>query len=81
MLNVDLSIHDFDGRAVVALRGELNLASASICAWRRWAGDLRGLFLVRGALARDPAGLGACGCRAGNVGARRLHAGGSRAGR
>jgi hypothetical protein len=25
MFNVDLSIHDFDGRAVVALRGELNL--------------------------------------------------------
>ena len=35
MFNVDLSIHDFDGRAVVALRGELNLASASICPWRR----------------------------------------------
>ncbi len=26
MLNVDLSIRDFDGQAVVALRGELNLA-------------------------------------------------------
>jgi hypothetical protein len=35
MFDVDLSIRDFDGRAVVALRGELNLASASICAWRR----------------------------------------------
>ena len=32
MLNMDLSIHDFDGRAVVALPRELNLASASICA-------------------------------------------------
>jgi hypothetical protein len=35
MFDVDLSIRDFDGRAVVALRGELNLASASIRAWRR----------------------------------------------
>jgi hypothetical protein len=35
MFDVDLSIHDFDGRAVVALRVELNLASASIRAWRR----------------------------------------------
>ena len=35
MFNVDLSIHDFDGRTVIALRRELNLASASICAWRR----------------------------------------------
>ena len=26
VLNVDLSIRDFDGQAVVALRGELNLA-------------------------------------------------------
>ena len=26
MLNVDLSIRDFDGQAVVALRGELDLA-------------------------------------------------------
>ena len=26
MLNVDVSIRDFDGQAVVALRGELNLA-------------------------------------------------------
>ena len=33
VFDVDLSIHDFGGRAVVALRGELNLASASICAW------------------------------------------------
>jgi hypothetical protein len=57
MFNVDLSIHDFDGRAVVALRGELNPASASICAWRRRAGDLRDLLLVRCALAQDPAGL------------------------
>jgi anti-sigma B factor antagonist len=28
VLNVDLSIRDFDGQAVVALRGELNLADA-----------------------------------------------------
>ena len=28
MLNVDLSLRDFDGQAVVALRGELNLADA-----------------------------------------------------
>lgn len=29
MLNVDLSLRDFDGQAVVALRGELNLADAT----------------------------------------------------
>jgi hypothetical protein len=33
VFDVDLSIHDFGGRAVVALRGKLNLISASICAW------------------------------------------------
>lgn len=34
MLNVDLSIRDFDGQAVVALCGELNLADASCLASR-----------------------------------------------
>ena len=34
MLNVDLSIRDFDGQAVVALRGELNLADAPCVASR-----------------------------------------------
>ena len=30
MLNVELSLRDFDGQAVVALRGELNLADAPV---------------------------------------------------
>jgi stage II sporulation protein AA (anti-sigma F factor antagonist) len=34
MLNVDLSIRDFDGQAVVTLRGELNLADAPCLASR-----------------------------------------------
>jgi anti-sigma B factor antagonist len=34
VLNVDLSVRDFDGQAVVALRGELNLADAPCLASR-----------------------------------------------
>ena len=34
MLNVELSLRDFDGQAVVALRGELNLADAPCLASR-----------------------------------------------
>jgi hypothetical protein len=30
VLNVDLSVRDFDGQAVVALRGELNRADAPV---------------------------------------------------